>query len=412
MSKKKNKFIPELRFPEFKNEGEWEYVYGDELFEPISNKDHDSDLPILAITQEQGAVPRDMINYHVSVTEKSIESYKVVEIGDFIISLRSFQGGIEYSNYLGLCSPAYIVLRKKEDVINDFYRHYFKSYPFIQDLNKNLEGIRDGKMISYKQFSEILIPKPKIKEQVKIAACLSSLDEVISAYNEKLELLKDHKKGLMQNLFPQVGEKVPKYRFPEFVNNGEWLEKDLGEIAKLKTIKNKDNVVTRVLTNSAANGIVDQRDFFDREIVTESNLEGYYIVENGDFVYNPRISTVAPVGPISVNKTGIGVMSPLYTVFRFNTDNIDFFEQYFKTDLWYSSLRSISNSGARHDRMNISLNAFFHLPLLSPNSEEQQKIVSCLSALDELILAQAEKLELLKQHKIGLIQDLFPKMID
>jgi type I restriction enzyme S subunit len=225
-------------------------------------------------------------------------------------------------------------------------------------------------------------------------------------------LLKDHKKGLMQNLFPQVGEKVPKYRFPEFVNNGEWLEKDLGEIAKLKTIKNKDNVVTRVLTNSAANGIVDQRDFFDREIVTESNLEGYYIVENGDFVYNPRISTVAPVGPISVNKTGIGVMSPLYTVFRFNTDNIDFFEQYFKTDLWYSSLRSISNSGARHDRMNISLNAFFHLPLLSPNSEEQQKIVSCLSALDELILAQAEKLELLKQHKIGLIQDLFPKMID
>lgn len=412
MSKKKNKFIPELRFPEFKNEGEWEYVYGDELFEPISNKDHNSDLPILAITQEQGAVPRDMINYHVSVTEKSIESYKVVEIGDFIISLRSFQGGIEYSNYLGLCSPAYIVLRKKEDVINDFYRHYFKSYPFIQDLNKNLEGIRDGKMISYKQFSEILIPKPKIKEQVKIAACLSSLDEVISAYNEKLDLLKDHKKGLMQNLFPQVGEKMPKYRFPEFVNNGEWLEKDLGEIAKLKTIKNKDNVVTRVLTNSAANGIVDQRDFFDREIVTESNLEGYYIVENGDFVYNPRISTVAPVGPISVNKTGIGVMSPLYTVFRFNTDNIDFFEQYFKTDLWYSSLRSISNSGARHDRMNISLNAFFHLPLLSPNSEEQQKIVSCLSALDELILAQAEKLELLKQHKIGLIQDLFPKMID
>src|SRR5690606_16146666 len=181
------------RFPEFKKQGEWEYVYGDELFEPISNKDHNSDLPILAITQEQGAVPRDMINYHVSVTEKSIESYKVVEIGDFIISLRSFQGGIEYSNYLGLCSPAYIVLRKKEDVINDFYRHYFKSYPFIQDLNKNLEGIRDGKMISYKQFSEILIPKPLRKEQHKISSFLTSLDEVINVQNERLELLKEHK---------------------------------------------------------------------------------------------------------------------------------------------------------------------------------------------------------------------------
>lgn len=412
MSKKKNKFMPELRFPEFKNQGEWKYVNGDELFEPISNKDHNSDLPILAITQEQGAVPRDMINYHVSVTEKSIESYKVVEIGDFIISLRSFQGGIEYSNFKGLCSPAYIVLRKKVDLENDFYRHYFKSVSFIRDLNRNLEGIRDGKMVSYLQFSEILIPKPRIKEQQKIAACLSSLDKVIEANSQMLDLLKDHKKGLMQNLFPKKGEKIPKYRFPEFVNNGEWLEKDLGELAKLKTIKNKDNLVTRVLTNSAANGIVDQRDFFDREIVTESNLEGYYIVENGDFIYNPRISTVAPVGPISVNKIGIGVMSPLYTVFKFNSDNIDFFEQYFKTDLWYSFLRSISNSGARHDRMNISLKAFFHLPLLSPNSEEQQKIVSCLSALDELILAQAEKLELLKQHKIGLIQDLFPKMID
>src|SRR5690606_11975187 len=176
-----------------------------------------------------------MINYHVSVTEKSIESYKVVEIGDFIISLRSFQGGIEYSNYLGLCSPAYIVLRKKEDVINDFYRHYFKSYPFIQDLNKNLEGIRDGKMISYKQFSEILIPKPPIKEQEEIASCLTSLDQVIEANNKKLELFKDHKKGLILNLFPQEKEKLPKYRFKEFAKDGEWKKTTIEDIAKVST---------------------------------------------------------------------------------------------------------------------------------------------------------------------------------
>src|SRR5690606_12067476 len=126
---------------------------------------------------------------------------KVVEIGDFIISLRSFQGGIEYSNYLGLCSPAYIILRKKIDVENNFYRHYFKSIPFIVDLNRNLEGIRDGKMVSYKQFSEILIPNPSPQEQQKIASCLASLDELIAAHSDKLEALKDHKKGLMQNLF-------------------------------------------------------------------------------------------------------------------------------------------------------------------------------------------------------------------
>ena len=194
--------IPRLRFSVFS--GGWDYMNGDELFEPISNKNHNSDLPILALTQDQGAVPRDMINYNVIVSDKSVAGYKVVEVDDFIISLRSFQGGIEYSRYKGLCSPAYIVLRKKsEDLISDFYRIYFKSFNYIQELNKKLEGIRDGKMISYKQFSEIKLPVPNPAEQQKIAECLSALDELIASESAKLESLKDHKKGLMQQLFPQ-----------------------------------------------------------------------------------------------------------------------------------------------------------------------------------------------------------------
>uniref|UniRef100_UPI00356AE958 restriction endonuclease subunit S n=1 Tax=Seonamhaeicola sp. TaxID=1912245 RepID=UPI00356AE958 len=225
MNKEKQLVIPKLRFPQFMIEGEWSYVNGNKLFKPISNKNHNSDLPILAITQDQGAIPRELIDYHVSVSKKSIEGYKVIEVGDFIISLRSFQGGIEYSNYLGLCSPAYIILRKTQDIVDDFYRQYFKSFIYIQDLNVNLEGIRDGKMISYKQFSEILIPKPKKEEQQKIANCLSSLDNLITAETEKLDLLKDHKKGLLQNLFPAEGETQPHYRFPEFKNDGDWEEK-------------------------------------------------------------------------------------------------------------------------------------------------------------------------------------------
>ena len=232
-----NKLVPKLRFPEFSKDGEWDYPNGDKLFEPIANKNHNSDLPILAITQELGAIPRDMIDYHVSVTNKSVESYKVVEVGDFIISLRSFQGGIEYSNYKGLCSPAYIILRKKANLENDFYRHYFKSLPFIRDLNKNLEGLRDGKMISYKQFSEISIPNPKQKEQQKITACLSSLDEVITAESQKLELLKENKKGLTQYLFPQEGETVPRLRFKEFVESGDWEKTTLGQVCKMQAGK-------------------------------------------------------------------------------------------------------------------------------------------------------------------------------
>lgn len=202
MFPQKGETVPRLRFPGF--EGEWGYVNGGELFMPISNKEHNSDLPILALTQDQGAVPRDEINYNVVVSDKSVANYKVVEIDDFIISLRSFQGGIEYSRYKGLCSPAYLVLRKKSKKLSsDFYRIYFKSFNYIQKLNKNLEGIRDGKMIRYKQFAEIKLPKPTLKEQQKIAEFLSELDKTIKAETMKLEALKNHKRGLMQQLFPQ-----------------------------------------------------------------------------------------------------------------------------------------------------------------------------------------------------------------
>ena len=193
---------PRLRFAEFQEAGEWETSFEDAIFSQISNKEHNSDLPVLAITQEHGAIPRDMIDYHVSVTDKSIESYKVVEVGDFIISLRSFQGGIEFSKYRGICSPAYVILRLTEAHSQDYFRHYLKTERFIAQMTKNLEGLRDGKMISFKQFSELELPIPQPAEQQKIAACLSSLDELITAQAQKVAALQTHKKGLMQQLFP------------------------------------------------------------------------------------------------------------------------------------------------------------------------------------------------------------------
>ncbi len=126
MSKKKE-IVPKFRFPEFQRDG-IDFVHGNKLFKSITNKNHNSDLPILAITQDQGAVPRDQIEYNVTVTDKSLSNYKVVEVGDFIISLRSFQGGIEYSRFKGICSPAYIILRKEKKtsqnyIINIFLKH-------------------------------------------------------------------------------------------------------------------------------------------------------------------------------------------------------------------------------------------------------------------------------------------------
>ncbi|MGQ2984349.1 MAG: restriction endonuclease subunit S [Flavobacterium sp.] len=180
---------------------EWELKNGGELFSSVSNKSHNSDLPILAITQDQGAVPRDSIDYQISVTDKSVESYKVVEIGDFIISLRSFQGGIEYSDYKGICSPAYIILKSKHEVEKLFYKYYFKTADYIKLLNKKLEGIRDGKMISYSYFSEIELPYPTINEQIKIASMLIYFERKIEIEKQVLRLYNNQKRYLLKNLF-------------------------------------------------------------------------------------------------------------------------------------------------------------------------------------------------------------------
>ena len=162
--KEEKKLVPKLRFPEFRSAAGWTEQFGDGLIDQISDKKPEPGLPVLAITQEHGAIPRHMIDYHVSVTEKSIESYKVVRVGDFIISLRSFQGGIEYSQYHGICSPAYVVLRRRVDGNDAYFQQYLKTDRFIQILTKNLEGLRDGKMISYKQFSELRLPLLRLRQ--------------------------------------------------------------------------------------------------------------------------------------------------------------------------------------------------------------------------------------------------------
>lgn len=201
---------------------------------------------------------------------------------------------------------------------------------------------------------------------------------------------------------------VPKYRFPEFGTKNKWEMKKLDDLAQRITKRNQGSSIKRVLTNSAVDGVVDQSDFFDKEVADRNNLDNYFVIDEGDYVYNPRISSTAPVGPISKNKVGKGVMSPLYTVFRFESKNNDFYEQYFKTSFWHQYIKSISNTGARHDRISISSDNFMKMPLPYSSNEERHKIAACLSSLDDLIIAEDKKLEALKMHKKGLMQKLFP----
>jgi len=201
---------------------------------------------------------------------------------------------------------------------------------------------------------------------------------------------------------------TPKLRFPDFRGAEEWKAIPLNHLAVRGKKKNRDEKIIRVLTNSAEHGVLDQRDYFDKDIATQGKLNGYSIVELGDYVYNPRISTTAPVGPISKNNVATGVMSPLYTVFRFKDGDNDFYAQYFRTTGWHAYMRQASSTGARHDRMAISSEDFMAMPMPVTSAAEQRKIADCLNSVDELIVAQARKLAAIKDHRKGLMQELFP----
>ena len=200
---------------------------------------------------------------------------------------------------------------------------------------------------------------------------------------------------------------VPNLRFAEFVDEPPWECSPLKKLAKRITQRNTHGADLRALTNSAKHGVVDQREYFDKNIAT--NTDNYYIVETGDYVYNPRISSTAPVGPISKNQIGTGVMSPIYTVFRFRSDANDFFAHYFRSSHWHGYVRRVSNRGARHDRMAITNDDVMQMPIPTPSPREQQKIADCLGSLHDLIAAEGRKLEALRQHKQGLMQQLFPR---
>ena len=185
----------------------------------------------------------------------------------------------------------------------------------------------------------------------------------------------------------------------------------MGEVSSKITKKNQDIVVDEVFTNSAEYGIISQRDFFDKDIANFENIDGYYIVEPNDFVYNPRISTTAPFGPIKRNKLErTGAMSPLYYVFRPHDIDLSYLECFFQTSCWHTFMRFNGNTGARSDRFAITDKVFDEMPISMPQDiEEQQKIGSYFSSLDNLITLHQRKCDETKQLKKFMLQKMFPK---
>lgn len=260
--------------------------------------------------------------------------------------------------------------------------------------------------ISKNKVMEINIFVPHDKEQQQLGKFFYKLDNLITLHQRKLDKLKNIKKSMLEKMFPKNGSNIPEIRFKGFTDA--WEQRKLGEIANKVLDKNIGLQYVETLTNSAEYGIISQREFFDHNISKIESLEGYYIVQNNDFVYNPRISTTAPVGPINRNKLGrSGVMSPLYTVFRVENVDFTFLEYFFKTNCWHAFMNYNGDSGARSDRFSIKDNIFFEMPIVIPRIEEQIKIGKYMLKLDNLITLHQRKLEKLQNIKKACLEKMF-----
>ena len=195
---------------------------------------------------------------------------------------------------------------------------------------------------------------------------------------------------------------VPHLRFPEF--SGEWESARLSSFAKKITKKNKGNTISNILCNSANFGIIPQSEYFDRDIANSENTDTYYIVESGDFVYNPRKSVTSPYGPVNMYKgKNLGIISPLYLCFSVKGISKEYLLNWFKGNKWYRYVYSHGDMGVRYDRVSIKDDIFFHMPINVPNIDEQEKISKILNLIDKRIATQNKIIEKLESLIKGII---------
>lgn len=192
--------------------------------------------------------------------------------------------------------------------------------------------------------------------------------------------------------------------------NQQWYEKKLKNVSFKVIEKNLNNLYTETFTNSAQFGVVSQRDFFDKDISNVSSIKGYYVVKENDFIYNPRISNYAPVGPIKRNKLGrIGVVSPLYFVFRAHDVDYQFLETYFESSKWHPFMLLSGDTGARSDRLAIKDSIFIEMPIYCPDEKIQKEIGSFFQKLDQSITLQEKKRTQTQNLKKAMLEKMFPK---
>lgn len=403
-----NSLVPRLRFKEFS--GEWEEKKLGDLTNLISERNKENKkLPIYSISNVAGFIPQseqfEGVDSHTRGYDISL--YKIIRNNTFAYNpARINVGSIGYSYDLNdfLISSLYVCFKTKEELEDIYLLHFLKTERFNRAVEQNVEGgIRS--YLFYANFSNIDIHVPSTKlEQQKIADTLSSLDTLIQSEQAKLTQLQEHKKGLMQNLFPQEGESVPKVRFKEFENDGEWAEK------KIKSI----GVVITGGTPNKSKG-----DYWDGEFIwtTAQDFKSKYIYtsvlklsDEGKAkmrvipINSVLVTCIASIGLNAINKVECATNQQINSI----VCNPGFYFEfiYYVVESNISRLRDLAGQTAVPIINKRSFEEFVvQIPI---NKTEQQKIASTLSSLDDLISSQAQRIELLQQHKKGLMQGLFP----
>ena len=412
MSKEKRR-VPKLRFPGFTED--WEQRKANYIFNSVTDKGY-PELPVLSASQELGMVYRDQNGIDIQHDKKNETSYKRVLPGQFVIHLRSFQGGFAYSEVEGITSPAYTVMsfKNSSEQYGLFWKHVFKSETFIKRLETITYGIRDGRSISFSDFKSLILQYPSFSEQKLIGGSIEIIESGITLHQRKLDNLKLKKKALLQKLFPKNGERYPELRFPGFTDAWEQrkfldlLDAQYGirrgpfgsSLKKDSFVKKSDYVVYE--QQNAIYDNYETRYFISKEKYNELIR---FNIQPGDFI----MSGAGTIGRISMVPDGIkkGVFNQALIRFKVNKDSINplYFLKFMQSDMMQKQLTQ-ANPGSAMTNL-VPMDELKKWDVTIPSLEEQNKISTFINQIDEFITLHQRKLEHLKLQKKALLQQMF-----
>ena len=394
-----------MRFPEFTEP--WETAKLGEVVEFCNERISTSELSIdnyvsteNLLQDFQGVLPANSIP-----ADTNVISYKE---GDILISnIRPYLRKVWKADNRGGCSTDVFVLRtKKSNCNSSFINYQIANDRFITYVMSGAKGVKMPRG-DKKQMEKYPLSYPSFEEQDKIAHLLALLEQRIALQSGLIEDLKNIKKYLMEQLFCQPKEKSPRLRLGGM--SGEWKRVRLCDVVERVSTRNKTNECTRVLTIAAQYGLIDQQEFFNKQIAS-SDLTTYYLLHRGDFAYNKSYSSDYPWGAVKrLDNYDEGVLSSLYICFCPNHSiDSDFLRHYFESTKWYRGISEISGEGARnHGLLNMSVDDYFNTMHRFPSIEEQTCISHVLNTFDRKVLIEESILEKLRRQKSYLLNNMF-----